>query len=82
MNTELFKFLNNQKLIFEQFSTQNTQNQFRILGNNEILNLFTIDKHTGQLFIKDTMALDVNHLNTENIYFSVEVCHLSIFNID
>lgn len=46
---------------------------FRILGNNSILDLFTIDKHTGQLFIKDTMALDVNHLKSENIFFSVEV---------
>lgn len=45
----------------------------RIRGNSKILNLFTVDKHTGQLFIKDTMALDVNHLNSENIYFSVEV---------
>lgn len=53
--------------------------KIRILGNNEILNLFTIDKHTGQLFIKDTMALDVNHLNSENIYFSVEVCNVIDF---
>lgn len=45
----------------------------RILGNDNIQDLFTIDKHTGQLFIKDTMALDVNHLKSENIFFSVEV---------
>lgn len=46
---------------------------FRILGETNILDLFTIDKHTGQVFIKDTAALDVNHLKSENIYFSVEV---------
>lgn len=46
---------------------------FRILGNDNIQNLFAIDKHTGQLFIKDTVALDVNHLKSENIFFSVEV---------
>lgn len=45
----------------------------RILENDNILDLFTIDKHTGQLFIKDTMALDVNHLKSENLFFSVEV---------
>lgn len=50
-----------------------TEFHFRILGNDNILDLFTIDKHTGQLFIKDTMALDVNHLKSENIFFSVEV---------
>lgn len=52
---------------------------FRILGNDNIQNLFAINSHTGQLFIKDTVALDVNHLKSENIFFSVEViCFIGI----
>lgn len=54
---------------------------FRILGTDNIQNLFTIDKHTGQLFIKDTVALDVNHLKSENIFFSVEVKFGILLNI-
>lgn len=63
-----------------KYSTQTTfwQISFRILGNDNILDLFTIDTHTGQLFIKDTMALDVNHLKSESILFSVQVISIVV----
>lgn len=35
--------------------------------------LFTIDKRSGQLFINDTSSLDVNRLNSDKVFFSVEV---------
>lgn len=60
-------------LLTRSIQTNNCEFNFRILGQANIFDLFTIDKHTGQLFIKDTAALDVNHLKSENIYFSVEV---------
>lgn len=52
---------------------------FRILSNGSsnasthVSNLFNIDKQTGQLYIRDASALDVNHLKSEFIFFAVEV---------
>lgn len=46
---------------------------YRLIALEDIQNLFVVDKHTGQLFIKNTAALDVNHLKSENLYFGVEV---------
>lgn len=45
----------------------------RIIGNDIIQKNFEIDKRTGQLTIAKDASLDVNHLNGENLYFSVEV---------
>lgn len=48
-------------------------------ARNDVSNLFSIDKQTGQLYIRDASALDVNHLKAENIFFAVEVrCGRSI----
>lgn len=42
--------------------------------------LFTIDKRSGQLFINDTSFLDVNRLNSDKVFFSVEVSLVTTFN--
>lgn len=41
--------------------------------------LFTVDKRSGQLFINDTNSLDVNRLNSDKVFFSVEVSSVSVF---
>lgn len=46
---------------------------YRLIADEDIQYLFAVDKHTGQLFIKNTAALDVNHLKSENLFFGVEV---------
>lgn len=50
-----------------------TNLNFRIIENDAVEYLFAIDKRSGQLSIKESTVLDVNHLHTENIIFSVEV---------
>lgn len=45
----------------------------RIIENDAVEHLFAIVKRSGQLSIKESTVLDVNHLHTENIIFSVEV---------
>lgn len=51
----------------------NLSSRSRIIGNDVILRNFDIDRRTGQLTIARGASLDVNHLNGENLYFSVEV---------
>uniref|UniRef100_A0A182VQ56 Cadherin domain-containing protein n=1 Tax=Anopheles minimus TaxID=112268 RepID=A0A182VQ56_9DIPT len=46
---------------------------YRIIGNEAVTRHFEIDKRTGQLTISKTVALDVNHLKSENVFFGVEV---------
>nr|XP_040218321.2 cadherin-87A isoform X1 [Anopheles coluzzii]XP_049463650.1 cadherin-87A isoform X1 [Anopheles coluzzii]XP_049463651.1 cadherin-87A isoform X1 [Anopheles coluzzii]XP_049463652.1 cadherin-87A isoform X1 [Anopheles coluzzii]XP_049463653.1 cadherin-87A isoform X1 [Anopheles coluzzii]XP_049463654.1 cadherin-87A isoform X1 [Anopheles coluzzii] len=45
---------------------------YRIIGNEAVTRHFEIDKRTGQLTISKTVALDVNHLRSENVFFGVE----------
>uniref|UniRef100_A0A182PS26 Cadherin domain-containing protein n=1 Tax=Anopheles epiroticus TaxID=199890 RepID=A0A182PS26_9DIPT len=45
---------------------------YRIIGNEAVTRHFEIDKRTGQLTISKTVALDVNHLKSENVFFGVE----------
>lgn len=45
----------------------------RLIGDELVSKLFTIDKRSGQLFINDTNYLDVNRLNSDKVFFSVEV---------
>lgn len=45
---------------------------YRIIGNDAAQHLFSIDKQ-GQLTVTENTMIDVNHLKSENIYFSVEV---------
>lgn len=52
---------------------------YRIVASDAVEKLFSIDRHSGQLFIRDASALDVNHLKAENVFFSVEVGHICIF---
>lgn len=52
---------------------------YRLIASDDIQNLFDVDKHTGQLIIKNTAALDVNHLKSETLYFGVEVKQLLLF---
>lgn len=46
---------------------------YRIIGNDAAQKLFSIDKRTGQLSVIENTMIDVNHLKSENIFFSVEV---------
>uniref|UniRef100_A0A182QKL0 Cadherin domain-containing protein n=1 Tax=Anopheles farauti TaxID=69004 RepID=A0A182QKL0_9DIPT len=45
---------------------------YRIIGNEAVTRHFDIDKRTGQLTISKSVALDVNHLKSENVFFGVE----------
>uniref|UniRef100_A0A182Y7D4 Cadherin domain-containing protein n=1 Tax=Anopheles stephensi TaxID=30069 RepID=A0A182Y7D4_ANOST len=45
---------------------------YRIIGNEAVTRHFEIDKRTGQLTISKSVALDVNHLKSENVFFGVE----------
>lgn len=44
-----------------------------MISKDAVAHLFTIDGRSGQLSIKEPTILDVNHLHSENIIFSVEV---------
>ncbi|XP_058058428.1 cadherin-87A [Anopheles bellator] len=45
---------------------------YRIIGNEAVTRHFEIDRRTGQLTISKSVALDVNHLKSENVFFGVE----------
>ncbi|XP_055857461.1 cadherin-87A isoform X2 [Episyrphus balteatus] len=45
---------------------------YRIIGNEQIDSIFDIDKRSGQVTIKPDAVLDVNHLKSDNLIFSVE----------
>ncbi|XP_053671726.1 cadherin-87A [Anopheles nili] len=45
---------------------------YRIIGSEAVGRHFEIDKRTGQLTISKSVALDVNHLKSENVFFGVE----------
>lgn len=47
----------------------------RIIAADDVQSLFSIDGHSGQLYIRDGSALDVNHLKAESVFFSVSVSH-------
>lgn len=49
--------------------------QHRINGDETVTKLFTIDSRSGQLAIRtnSSSALDVTHLHSEHVFFTVEV---------
>ncbi|XP_050101039.1 cadherin-87A isoform X1 [Anopheles aquasalis] len=58
---------------------------YRIIGNEAVTRHFEIDKRTGQLTISKTVALDVNHLMSENVFFGVEATdglHTTLCNVN
>lgn len=46
---------------------------FSIIGNENVGKFFEIDKRSGQINIRPDAELDVNHLKSDFISFSVEV---------
>lgn len=53
----------------------------RILAKGIVSNLFAIDSRSGQLTIRESAVLDVNHLRSENIEFNVEVNSTNFINL-
>lgn len=49
---------------------------YRIIGNDAIQKLFSINNKTGQLSVTKSGIIDVNYLKSENIFFTVEVNYL------